>query len=149
MAELSTHTHEKKTVHSRGLMFTSSKRQIWGSYGKGWGHPVKKRSNKIPWIWSNPITFSANSNKWQESFLEVIRQNIVEWCQQTFCFQKFVDNAQQVLPLRLKQTFHPIIWIFTEGKGDRNESRLPFKIFSALRANQNKRQILWGENRNL
>ena len=31
------------------------------------------------------------------------------WCQQTFCFQKFVDCAQQ--------TFPPIIWIFTEGDG--------------------------------
>ena len=27
--------------------------------------------------------------------LEVIRQNIVGGCQQTFCFQKFVDNTQQ------------------------------------------------------
>ena len=41
--------------------------------------------------------------------LEVIRQNIAGWCQQTFCFQKFVDCAQQ--------TFPPIIWIFTEGDG--------------------------------
>ena len=37
-----------------------------------------------------------------------------------------------VLPLRLKQTFPPIIWIFTEGEGDEVESRLPFKIFSTL-----------------
>ena len=37
-----------------------------------------------------------------------------------------------VLPLRLKQTFSPIIWIFTEGEGDTIESRLPFKIFSTL-----------------
>ena len=35
-----------------------------------------------------------------------------------------------VLPLHLKQTFRPIIWIFTEG--DEIESRLPFKIFSTL-----------------
>ena len=35
-----------------------------------------------------------------------------------------------VLPLHLKQTFPPIIWIFTEGEGDGIESRLPFKIFS-------------------
>ena len=35
-----------------------------------------------------------------------------------------------VLPLRLKQTFPPIIWIFTEG--DEIKSRLPFKIFSTL-----------------
>ena len=37
-----------------------------------------------------------------------------------------------VLPLCLKQTFPPIIWIFTEGEGDGIESRLPFKIFSTL-----------------
>ena len=37
-----------------------------------------------------------------------------------------------VLPLRLKQTFPPIIWILTEGEGDEIQSRLPFKIFSTL-----------------
>ena len=37
-----------------------------------------------------------------------------------------------VLPLHLKQTFPPIIWIFTEGEGDGIESRLQFKIFSSL-----------------
>ena len=30
-----------------------------------------------------------------ERLLEVIRQNINGWCQQTFCFHKFVDNDQQ------------------------------------------------------
>ena len=37
-----------------------------------------------------------------------------------------------LLPLYLKQTFPPIIWIFTEGEGDWIESRLPFEIFSTL-----------------
>ena len=37
-----------------------------------------------------------------------------------------------VFSLRLKQTFPPIIWIFTEGKGDEFESRIPFKNFSTL-----------------
>ena len=37
-----------------------------------------------------------------------------------------------VLPLDLKQTFPPTIWIFTEGEGDGIEIRLPFKIFSTL-----------------
>ena len=32
-----------------------------------------------------------------------------------------------VLPLRLKQTFPPIVWIFTEGEGDGMEFRLFFK----------------------
>ena len=39
--------------------------------------------------------------------------------------------SSNVLPLRLKQTFPPIIWIFTEG--EEIESRLPFKIFSTLK----------------
>ena len=37
-----------------------------------------------------------------------------------------------ILPLHLKQTFLPIIGIFTKGEGDEIESRLPFKIFSTL-----------------
>ena len=37
-----------------------------------------------------------------------------------------------VLPLHLKETFPPIIWILTEGEGDEIKSRLPFKIFSTL-----------------
>ena len=37
-----------------------------------------------------------------------------------------------VLSLHLKQTFPPIIWIFTEGEGDGIEYRLSFKIFSTL-----------------
>ena len=36
------------------------------------------------------------------------------------------------LLLNHKQTFAPIIHIFTDGEGDRIESRLPFKIFSIL-----------------
>ena len=35
-----------------------------------------------------------NSNYWQESLLEVIRQNIAGCCQQTFCSQKFVHDTQ-------------------------------------------------------
>ena len=34
-----------------------------------------------------------------------------------------------VFPLHPKQTFPPMIWIFTEGEGDWIKSRLPFKIF--------------------
>ena len=34
--------------------------------------------------------------------------------------------------LHLKQTFPPIIRIFTQGEGDGIESRLPFKIFPVL-----------------
>ena len=35
-------------------------------------------------------------------------------------------------PANLKQTFPPIIWIFTEGEGDGIKSKLPFKIFPTL-----------------
>ena len=45
-----------------------------------------------------------------------------------------------VLPLHLKQTFLPIIWIFTEIEGDGIKSRLPFKMFSTL-----KKQVVLGE----
>ena len=62
--------------------------------------------------------------------IELIRQIIAGWCLQTFYFQKFVDNAQ--LPYYLKQTFPPIIGIFTEGESDGIKSRLPFKIFFTL-----------------
>ena len=41
-----------------------------------------------------------------------------------------------VLPLSLKQTFPPIIWIFTEGEGDEIESRLSFKTFFTLTTNR-------------
>ena len=41
-------------------------------------------------------------------------------------------EPSNVLPLHHKQTFTPIIWIFTEGEGDGIESRLPFKTFSTL-----------------
>ena len=44
-----------------------------------------------------------------------------------------VVNKLFVLPLHLKQTFPPIICIFTEGEGNGIESRLPLKIFSTLK----------------
>ena len=37
-----------------------------------------------------------------------------------------------VLPLHLKETFPPIIWIYAEGEGDEINSSLSFKIFSTL-----------------
>ena len=49
-----------------------------------------------------------------------------------FWFKSLLTMTSNVLPLRLKQNFLPIIWIFTEGEGDEIESRLPFKIFSTL-----------------
>ena len=40
-----------------------------------------------------------------------------------------MTTPSNVLPLHLKQTFLPIIWIFTEGKGDGIKFRLPFDVF--------------------
>ena len=52
---------------------------------------------------------------------------------------------RNVLPLHLKQTFPPIIWIFIKGEGDGIESRLPFKIFSTLsnKLNLSNNTDLW------
>ena len=49
-----------------------------------------------------------------------------------FVFKSLLTMPSNVMSLYLKQTFPPIIRIFTEGEGDEIKSRLPFKIFSAL-----------------
>ena len=49
-----------------------------------------------------------------------------------FVFKSFLTMPNNVLTLHLKQTFPPLIWIFTEDEGDGIESRLPFKKFSTL-----------------
>ena len=38
-------------------------------------------------------------------------------------------TPSNVLPLHLKQTFPPMIWIFTEGEGDGIKSKLLLKFF--------------------
>ena len=62
-----------------------------------------------------------------------LRQNIAGLCQQPFCFQKFVDNAQQYSALTPQPNFrtHNLIF-FSEGEGDGIKTRLPFRIFSTL-----------------
>ena len=49
-----------------------------------------------------------------------------------FVFKSLLTTPSNVLPLHLKQTFPPTIWIFTEVEGDGIESRLPFEIFFTL-----------------
>ena len=51
------------------------------------------------------ITFTSSTNYWPESLLEIIKAKIAVWCQQTFCFQKFVDNAQQCFEFTLQAKF--------------------------------------------
>ena len=48
--------------------------------------------------------------------------------------KRFVFKSLLTMPSSnfLPLTFPPIIWIFTEGKGDGIESRLPFKTFYTL-----------------
>ena len=41
-----------------------------------------------------------------------------------FVFKSFLKTPSNILPLQLKQSFTPMIWIFTEGEGDGIESRL-------------------------
>ena len=60
--------------------------------------------------------------------LAIIRQNIVG----RFVSKGLLTTPSTVLPLHLKQTLRPIIWIFTEGEGDGIKSRLPFKLFPTL-----------------
>ena len=61
-----------------------------------------------------------------------MRPNIAGGVNKLFVFKSLLTTPSNVLPLHLKQTFPPIIWIFTEGEGDGIKSRLPFKIFSTL-----------------
>ena len=44
----------------------------------------RKDVRRLPEFDPITFTFSENSNYWQENLLEVIRQNIAGWCQQTF-----------------------------------------------------------------
>ena len=49
------------------------------------------------------------------------------------CFSKVCwQRPAMFLPLHLKQTFPPIIWIFSKGEVDGIKTRRPFKIFSTL-----------------
>ena len=47
-------------------------------------------------------------------------------------FKSLLTTPSNVLPYYLKQTFPPIIWIFTQGEEDEIESKLSSSIFSTL-----------------
>ena len=59
-----------------------------------------------------------------------------------FALKSLLTTTSNVLPLHLKQTFPPIIWIFTEVEDDGIESRLPFIIFSTLLQNKNQPNVV-------
>ena len=65
-------------------------------------------------------------------FQAAISKSRWAFCWFLFVFKSLLTTPSNVLPLHLKQTFLPIILIFTEGEGDGIKSRLPFKIFSTL-----------------
>ena len=75
------------------------------------------------------FTFSEISNYWQESLLELIRQNIAGWCNKLFVFKTLWTMTSNIFAIHLNQTFLPIILIFTEGEGDGIKSRLPLRYF--------------------
>ena len=49
-----------------------------------------------------------------------------------FVLISLLTTPSNCLPLHLKQTFPPIIWIFTQGEEDEIESKLNSYIFSTL-----------------
>ena len=49
-----------------------------------------------------------------------------------FVFKSLLTMPSNFLPLHPKQTFLPMIWIFTDVEGDVIEFSLPFKKFSTL-----------------
>ena len=61
-----------------------------------------------------------------------VKENIVGAVNKFLNTKSLLTMPSNVLPFRLKQTFLPIILIFTEGAGDEIESRLPFKIFFTI-----------------
>ena len=65
-----------------------------------------------------------------------------------FVFNILLTMPSNVLPLHLKQTFPPIIWIFTESESDGIEYRLPFKIISTLSNSCEQHGLLFEKNVN-
>ena len=83
------------------------------------------RFKKIAWIQPHRLHLQQKFKLWAGKFARSVKAEHC-WAFST----KFWK--QNVLPYYLKETFPPIIWIFNEGEGDENESRLPFKIFSTF-----------------
>ena len=56
-----------------------------------------------------------------KTFLGVVNKLLITKC--------LLKTSNNLLPLPFKQSFLPIIWIFTEVEGDGIKSRLPFNFF--------------------
>ena len=109
------------------LLYLISRDVLWGKQIKLY-HAVKALGsfNKVENIWSHHLHLQWKFKLWARKFTWGNKAKHY-WGMST----KFL-LSKVCLPLHLKQTFLPIIWIFTEDEGDGIESRLPFKIFSTL-----------------
>ena len=105
----------------------------------------QKRFERIAWIWLDHLHL-----QWKFKLFKLLGKKFI-WGNtakqlgdviKLFVSKSLLIMPSNVLPLHLKQTFPPIIWIFTEGEGDGIESRLPFKIFSTLKEVRNYRKFL-------
>ena len=90
------------------------------------------------WLWEcgpNPKQNAWLKKKEGRQIIHYVQKRYVPcWALSTnFWKQKILlTSPSNILPLHLKQTFPPIIWIFTEGEGDGIESRLSSYIFCTL-----------------
>ena len=87
--------------------------------------PSSKEHRPNQYLSSKDYTFKV------ENILEDSLQGKTLLCDvnKLFLFISLLTMPSNVLPLHLKQTFPPIIWIFTEGEGDEIKSSLLFKQF--------------------
>ena len=94
----------------------------------------QKRFKKIAWIESHHLQLQWKFKLliWKFTWGNYLGKTLLSDVNKLFVFKSLLTMPSNVLPLHLKQTFPPIIWIFTEGKGDGIESRLLFKVFSTL-----------------
>ena len=68
----------------------------------------------------------------EKDYLRQLGKTLLGDVNKLFVFKSLLKMPSNNSPLCLKQTFKPIIRIFTEGEGDVIESRLPVKIFCTL-----------------
>ena len=80
-----------------------------------------KRFKKMAWIQSHLHL------QWKFKLLagKFTWGNKAKNCNKPFVCKSLLTMPSNVLPLHLKHTFPPLIWIFTEGEGDGIESSLP------------------------